>query len=172
MRILVAISSCGVANDRYLHKAVREYQGMQGIVDIVVLSERHKQVPFGSRLVVGLPTRDPWSLPFAHKRLFAEHVDEYDLFIYAEDDILITQDNVQAFLEASSILPEDEIAGFFLIESGPDGRLYYPEVNKHFHWDPQSVRGRGRQLFARFSCEHAGCYILTRAQLKRAIVSG
>jgi 2-polyprenyl-3-methyl-5-hydroxy-6-metoxy-1,4-benzoquinol methylase len=172
MKILVAIASYGVANDRYLHKAVREYQAMEGIVDIVVLCEKSKPVPFGTRLLVGLPTRDPWSLPFAHKRLFADHVDEYDLFIYAEDDILITHDNVQAFLEASSILPEDEIAGFFLIELGPDGRLYYPEVNKHFHWDPQSVRARGRHLFARFSCEHAGCYILTRVQLKRAIASG
>ena len=172
MKILIAIASYGVANDRYLRQVVEEYQGMQGIVDIVVLCERSKPVPFGTRLLVGLPTRDPWSLPFAHKRLFSDHVDEYDLFIYAEDDILITQDNVQAFLEASSILPEDEIAGFLRIELGPDGQLYYPDVNRQFHWDPQSVRARGPQVFARFSCEHSGCYILTRVQLKRAIASG
>jgi len=172
MRILVVIASYGVANDGYLRQVVREYQGMQGAVDIVVLCEKPKPVPPGTRLLAGLPTKDPWSLPFAHKRLFTEHVDEYDLFIYAEDDILITKDNVEAFLEASSILPEDEIAGFLRIELGPDGQLYYPDVNRQFHWDPQSVRARGSHFLARFSCEHSACYILTRVQLKRAIASG
>lgn len=172
MRVLVAIASYETANDRYLERVVREYQSTGYDLDIVVLSNITKAVPSGSELIVGLPTKDPWSLPFAHKRVFAERADYYDLFIYSEDDILITDENIRAFLHMSTILPENELAGFVRVEEGPDGRTYYPDVNKHFHWDPESVRVRGKYALAFFTNEHAACYMLTQSQLRRAIGSG
>jgi 2-polyprenyl-3-methyl-5-hydroxy-6-metoxy-1,4-benzoquinol methylase len=45
-------------------------------------------------------------------------------------------------------------------------------VHDYFHWDPRSVRVRGRYTLAHFSNEHAGCYALTRAQLAQAVASG
>jgi ubiquinone/menaquinone biosynthesis C-methylase UbiE len=141
-------------------------------VDIVILSNVPKAAPPGVEVVVGLPSKDPWSLPFAHKRVFAERVDRYDLFIYSENDMLITAKNIEAFLWATTLLPEQEIAGFLRTEVDPDGNRYYPDVNKAYHWDPKSVVQRGEQTFAFFTCEHAACYILTRRQLERAIASG
>jgi SAM-dependent methyltransferase len=172
MRILVAIASHGTRNDQYLSRLIEEYQSMPYSVDIVVLSNIRKPVPAGVDLLVGLPTRDPWSLPFGHKKLFADHVEEYDLFIYSEDDMLITQTNLESFLRASAILDPDEIPGFLRVEKDPQGSINYPEVHGHFHWDPKSVRIRGQHTFAFFTCEHSACYVLTREQLKRAIESG
>jgi 2-polyprenyl-3-methyl-5-hydroxy-6-metoxy-1,4-benzoquinol methylase len=99
-------------------------------------------------------------------------VDRYDLFIYSENDILITGKNIEAFLWATTLLRENEVAGFLRTELGPDGHKYYPDVNKMYHWDPQSVVQRGNHIFAFFTCEHAACFILTRQQLQRAIDSG
>lgn len=110
--------------------------------------------------------------PFAHKQILAERLDDYDLFIYSEDDILITEKNIHAFLEASECLLKDEIPGFLRFERGPDGRQNYPEVHGIFHWDPQSVRSRGEYTVAFFTCEHAGCYLLTKEQLRGAVASG
>lgn len=141
-------------------------------VDIVVLSNIKKSVPAGVELSVGLPTKDPWSLPFGHKRLFADRCEAYELFIYSEDDMLVTEKNIKAFLAASAFLPEDEIAGFFRFEEGPHGQRNYPEMHGHFHWDPQSVRSRDGRTFAFFTCEHSACYLLTRSQLRHAIQSG
>ena len=172
MKILVAITNYGTANDRYLDKVIAEYRSMLHHVDIVILSDRTKELAPEIRVIARMPTEDPWSLPFAHKKVLAEGLSDYDLFIYSEDDILITQKNIDAFLYATSNLEEDEIAGFLRTEVGPDGEMFYPDVNRSFHWDPRSVVERGGRLFAFFTCEHAACYVLTRGQLRRTLDSG
>lgn len=172
MKILVAIASHGTRNDEYLSRLIREYRSMSYSVDIVVLSNIQKPVPAGVELLVGLPTKDPWSLPFGHKKLFADRCEDYDLFIYSEDDTLITEKNIASFLRVSEVLAPNEIAGFLRVEKGRGGDLSYADIHAHFHWDPSSVRIRGEYTFAFFTCEHAACYVLTREQLKRAIASG
>src|SRR5207237_3641712 len=110
--------------------------------------------------------------PFAHNQLFAERIDDYDLFIYSEDDILITTRNLEAFRAASRTLPDDVIAGFVRFETGNDGALYFDPLCSHFHWDPASVRSVGDYTFAFYTNEHSASYVLTHEQLKRAIRSG
>lgn len=169
----MAIASYGTRNDGYLSQLVNEYRSMPFDVDIVVLSNIRKiPAPGVECVVVDLRDKDPWSLPFPHKQIFANRLSDYDLFIYSEDDTPMTERNIRAFLEVSEALPENEIAGFLRFEKDIDGGTNYPEVHGHFHWDPQSVRARGRYTFAHFTNEHSACYILTQQQLKRAIESG
>lgn len=171
-RVLVAIASYGSSNDCHLERIVSEYRSMAFAVDIVVLSNIDKRATLGTDCIVGLPTRDPWSLPFAHKKLFAERSDQYDLFIYSEDDILITERSLRAWLNVTSLLPQNEIAGFMRVEFGRDGRRNYPDIHAHFHWDPSSVRRRGDYVLAHFTNEHAACFVLSREQLRVALRSG
>jgi len=189
MKLLVAIANHGPFRSGCLDRMIEALQRMSGAkkgtvalcsrgrylfsqVDIVIHSDRPKAVPDGVSLVVGLPTDDPRSLPFAHKQLFADRQDQYDLFLYSEDDILIREDNVAAFLEATEVLPDDEIAGFFRYEVDADGNLFYPDAHSPFDWVPNSVCTRGQYTFASFSNYHSGCYLLTQRQLARAIRSG
>lgn len=172
MRILVAIASYGTGNDAYLAQVIREYRSMPFAIDIVILSNLAKEVVLGIEVIAGLPTKNPRSLPFAHKRVFAERLEQYDLFIYSEDDILITERNIRAFLRASEVLPKDEIAGLLRFETGMDSVIRLVDVLGPFHWDLSSVRVRGGQTFAYFTNEHAGAYLLTRPQLQAAILSG
>ncbi|MCJ9728744.1 bifunctional 2-polyprenyl-6-hydroxyphenol methylase/3-demethylubiquinol 3-O-methyltransferase UbiG [Bradyrhizobium sp. PRIMUS42] len=171
-RVLVAIASHGTSNDRYLERVIREYGAMSLVIDIVVLSNIDKRATTGVECIVGLPARNPWSLPFAHKNLFAQRRDQYDLFIYSEDDILITERNIRAWLEVTSFLSPDEVAGFLRVEFGEDGERNYPDIHAHFHWDPSSVRRRGDYILAHFTNEHAACFVLTREQLAKALHSG
>jgi len=173
MKILVAIASYGSRNDAYLHRLLAEYRSMSWEIDIVVLSNAPKVgLAADIEVVVGLPISNPWSLPFAHKPIFEQRLADYDLFIYSEDDTLVTEANVEAFLWATSVLAPDEIAGFMRSEQGPDGRLYYSTIHNHYHWAADSVRRRGGETFAHFTNEHGACYALTRQQLQRAIASG
>jgi SAM-dependent methyltransferase len=171
LRVLVAVASHGTSNDHHLLRLVEEYRTMSFDIDIVVLSNLKKQIAPDIEVLVGLPNRNPWSLPFAHKKLFADRLERYDLFVYSEDDILITERNLRAFLAASAALGEDELPGFLRIEYGANGIVNYPDVDWHFHWDPTSIRTRGQYTAARFTNEHAACYVLTRAQLRKAIRS-
>ena len=94
-------------------------------VDVVVTSNVAKNLGPDVEVVVGLPSKDPRSLPFAHKRIFAEQSELYDLFVYNEDDILITQRNLEAFLRATASLGKDEIAGFIRSEMGEQGEIVF-----------------------------------------------
>ncbi len=165
---LVALASYGTSNDRYLEELIREYRSMSFDIDLVVVSNIDKSA-LGVECHVGVPNKDPWSLPFAHKKLFAERADKYDLFIYSEDDMLITEKNLRAFLDVTAALQRDEIAGFLRIEKGANGEENYPDIHDNFHWDPTSVRSRGRYTLAHLTNEHAACYVLTQAQLRMAI---
>jgi SAM-dependent methyltransferase len=168
----VAVASYGTGNDAFLRQLLEEYRSMRFDVDVVIVSNIEKKCGPDVECIVGLPAKNPWSLPFAHKRLFAERRDQYDLFVYSEDDILITERQLRAFWEVTAVLQDDEIAGFVRIEKGANGSVTYPDAHDEYHWDPASVRSRSNYVVANFTNEHAACYILTQSQLGKAIKSG
>jgi 2-polyprenyl-3-methyl-5-hydroxy-6-metoxy-1,4-benzoquinol methylase len=172
MKILVAIANHGTKNMGFVSTVLQEYRSMQFETDIVVLSNIPKDLGPDIEVIVGCPAKDPWSLPFGHKRLFAERAEAYDLFIYSEDDTLIRETNIRAFMNVTSILPDDEVAGFIRFETDSSGEKYYSTMNSHFHWVPDSVRTIRSYTFARFTNPHSACYVLTQKQLKKAITSG
>jgi len=172
IRLLVAIASYGEKNMHFLKQVIRNYQNMAMAVDVVVVSEAPKDLGNGVRVQVGLPSKNPWSLPFAHKDILAKAVDSYDLFVYSEDDLGVSEANIKAFLRATAELKPDEIAGFLRYEVDQSGAWLLTEPWGHYHWKTESVRRRGAYTVAEFTNEHAGFYILTQTQLKRAIASG
>jgi 2-polyprenyl-3-methyl-5-hydroxy-6-metoxy-1,4-benzoquinol methylase len=171
MKILVAITNYGHANDSYLSLLLAEYRSMPYDVDVVVLSNVAKDLPSDVKLVVGLPNENPWSLPFAHKAALAGGVDQYDLFIYTEDDMLITEEHIKAFCDATAVLNENEVAGFLRKETDQAGHEYLADAHQTYRWLPESVVKRGEEYFAFFTCEHAALYILTQEQLKKCLAS-
>src|SRR4051812_47484139 len=156
LRVLAAIASFGERNLAYLREIIQQYHAMTTLeVDVVVLSEAPKALPPSVRVIVGLPSANPWSLPFGHKRLFADSIEDYDLFIYSEDDMGVTEGNLRAFVSATKLLPSDEIAGFLRYEKAKDGSVWMPDAHSSFHWEPRSVVERGGEIFARYTNEHA-----------------
>ena len=171
-RILVGIASFGPHNDSYLERVLSEYRSMPWPVRLVVFSNIPKDLGPDVEVRVGLPDRNPWSLPFAHKLLFAEEVDNYDVFIYSEDDMLMTAVNISAFIEYTNVLPPGQISGLIRFEEGPSGAIQYCDIHAGAYWDTQSVQTAGQHTFAYLSNEHSACYLLTQEQLRHALQSG
>jgi 2-polyprenyl-3-methyl-5-hydroxy-6-metoxy-1,4-benzoquinol methylase len=169
--MLVAIASYGTAQDHYLDKVVAEYRQLDTACRIVVLSNVDKPVK-GAEVLVGLPSRDSYSLPFAHRRLFRDNADRYDLFVYTEDDTLVTARNLRAYIELQEHLEDDEVLGFLRSETDKAGNRYVVTANHSFRWLPETAVKRGQQYFAQFSNQHSGCFIVSRKHLARAISSG
>jgi SAM-dependent methyltransferase len=171
-KALVVIASHGEKNLSYLKRIIATYRSMTSVdVSITVLSNAPKDLGPGVKVVVETPSKRPFALTFLHKPLLAEEVDNYDLFIYSEDDIEITERNISAFLKATPLLKPDEIAGFFRYEVGPDGLYSYPDVLSYYHWKPETVRKSGPYTVAEFSNEHSACYLLTQFQFRLALAS-
>jgi 2-polyprenyl-3-methyl-5-hydroxy-6-metoxy-1,4-benzoquinol methylase len=172
VRLLVAIANHGTKNHKYVTHLIETYRHFSIDVDIVVLSDTPKDFGPDVEVRLGAPTSNPWSLPFAHRKLFVDRQDAYDLFIYSEDDTEITKAHVDAFVEATGHLPKDCIAGFIRYEEAPDGIRYYSTVHGPYYWDPNSMLTVGSHVYARYTNEHSACYLLTRNQLKACIASG
>ena len=172
LRLLVGIASFGNRNIDYLRRIIATYHRMPLAVDIVVFSDGPKDLGPGVKVLVGLPTRNSWSLPFAHKSFFADNVHRYDLFAYSEDDVEVTHEHIEAFLEATPALEKDEIAGYLLYEVDERGTWSMPNVHGPFHWKPESVRHRGAYVIAEFTNDHSAFYLLTQQQLERCLASG
>lgn len=171
MKVLLALANYGMKNAARAKRVLDEYRSMDFAVDIHVLCEAPKGFGSDVKEMVGLPTPDPWSLPFGHRRLFVDHAAQYDLFIYTEDDVLIRQANIEAFLDASRGLPDSVLPGFVRYEIDSAGRKRYPDIHGPFHWKPDTVGRCGEHVFAELSNDHSACYMLTRSQLQRAIAS-
>ena len=172
LRLLVAIASYGEGHLEYLKRIIQTYLKMDIDVHVVVLSEAPKMLGPEVEVLVGLPSKNPWTLPFAHKEVFAQRADQYDLFLYSEDDIGVKESQIHAFMRATERLASDEIAGFLRYEVDESGKWFLTEPWGHYHWKPETTRQRNEYTIAEFTNEHAGFYILTREQLKRAIASG
>lgn len=172
MRVLVTIAHHGVKNRPFLLRMLDSFAQMEHDVDVVVVCEEPKALPDHVEQVIGLPSEDPWSLPFAHRQIFSDRAEDYDLFVYSEDDTLIEQRHLDAFVALQSRLPEDLITGFMRFEEHPNGARSYCTIHSHYRWLPSSARQIDGLTFARFTNDHAACYALTQQQLTRAIASG
>jgi len=171
MRVLVAIAYYGTTNEPFVGQLIDSYRSMPFDVDIIVLTEAPKDLR-GVEQRIGLPLEDPYSLPWAHKELFAERRNGYDLFIYSEDDTLVCESHVRSFLRATALLPPHLVAGFLRTEDRTDGTRQCSSVHNNFHWDPTSALEFGGEVFAHFTNPHSALFMLTRPQLRAAIDSG
>ena len=168
----MVVANYGHGNDSYLHRLLEEFRGMQLPLDVHVMTNVPKDLGKQVTVHVGLPTRNPRSLPFGHRRIFAEHLGRADYFIYCEDDTLITEANIRAFLEASQLLKGDEIPGFLRIERLPGSELIMESAHGPYRWDPASLVRRGPYTFACFTNDHSAFTMASRRQVQRAIDSG
>jgi len=172
MRALVAIANYGDGNRPYLEQLLATYRTMPIDISFVILSNIPKDLGKDVEVRVGVPSKNPWSLPFAHRTLFRERIDDFDFFIYSEDDTLLRWTTLKSFFEASEILPQNEVPGFLRTEKAADGRLHYSTCHSFFRWVPSSVCQRDGYLWAKFSNEHSALFIASQQQLRRAIGSG
>ena len=56
------------------------------------------------------------NLTHQHKKLFLNHINDYDYFMYLEDDVLIKESTIDSFIEEQNSLPFPFICGFLRYE--------------------------------------------------------
>lgn len=178
MKTLVCISNYGESQLLYLHQLLIAYNSM-GRFEVEVVLHTTISVDFSRySLQAKQIACDPAigrDLALCHRKVMDQAQDDYDLFIYTENDVLITEQNLQTFCELTETLPEPYVAGFIRYERNrknpDDGEMYLPDAH------PSSGRVYKGHLFlngvpcVRLRNLHQGCFVLTRPQLKRALKS-
>lgn len=180
-KLLVAIVNFDMNQFVHLDRAVKEFCSFKTLDVKVVI---HSNIPLeftDDRVEVVIekkPSRGWMFLPWTCRKTLVERANDYDFFIYTENDHLYTEHSIQTWIKLSNTLPDNLRLGFFQFEKTNDGEIAYPAVHKvknrkgwtkYFQWIKHSGVKIGSDVYARFSNGHHAGFILNRSQLKSAI---
>ena len=166
LKILAVLVNYGSEQLEYLQLVVERLKSFKHYnVTIVVQSNVELKIR-GVDLVNLVKIKDYQLLPATCRKIIWRDRDNYDMFLYGENDHLFTETHVDSHIKYSSILPVNRISGLLQYEEN-DGVKYYPGYHGDFEWDFNSVEIYGGKTFAHFTNLHQATFILTREQLLR-----
>lgn len=164
MKIKICINNFGDSQLGYLDRILQEYKYYKKYkVDITI----HTTVPILNYKQVIHPESIGQSLPYPCRQEMADALDAFDIFIYSENDILITEDNVDAFLEYGNTLPDNQVPGFMLYEQRGSQKIM---ISLCEYYGPSFKKTYPNGFMV--NNQHQACWVLTKKHLKMAIDSG
>lgn len=165
IKILVVLVNYGVEQLSYLEKVVDELKSFRNYnVNIIVNSNIELNIANINEVNI-YKLGDYQFLPLTCRNVIWRNRDNYDVFIYGENDHLFKETHIDRHLEYSKILPVNKVCGLLQYEENATGK-YYPGYHLDFEWDFNSVEIHGHKVFAHFKNLHQASFILTKDQLK------
>lgn len=163
-KVLVVIVNFNFEQVYYLREMVDELKSFKKYdVHIIVHSNVHiEDINFDEIKIFKLP--DFQLLPLTCRSTIWQNREDYDLFIFSENDHLILEHHLDKHLEYEMILPDKYITGLIQYEE-KNGEIYYPGYHDYFDWDYSSLVEFEGKKFAHFSNVHQASFILTKKQL-------
>ena len=163
-RILAVLVNYGDEQLNYLQQVVTSLKNFEKYQVLVVVNSNIPLEIEGVDYVNVLELEDYQLLPLTCKQVLWYYKDEFDIFIFGENDHLFLEHHIDKYLEYESSLPGDRIAGLIQYEENEIGK-YYPAYHAHYDWDYNSVEEYGGKKFAHFNNLHQATFILTKEQL-------
>jgi hypothetical protein len=179
MNVLVCLANYGEGQLEFLETVLEGYGRMSSRFRIFVILDTTVPIAFSdlddrfSIVQFRFKPEIREGLAFVHRQHMIEHQNNYDLFVYSENDILIQEGNLEAFLRETERLPQGYVTGFLRYERKEnDEELYLIDAHPHFPViKEKGLEIRGRRYFSPCNL-HQGSWVLTQDQLKQAIQSG
>ena len=166
--ILAVIVNYGEEQLQYLEQVVRELKSFKKYnVTVIVNSNTKLDIP-GIDYVNEVRLNDYQHLPATCKQVIHHYKDEFDGFIYTENDHLWKEHHLDNHIRYSELLPENRIPGLIQYEEAPNGdKSYCAFLDNHF------IKGSKETYsnleFCRLSNVHQASYFITKKQLDRVI---
>ena len=130
MRILAVLVNFGEEQLSYLQQVVAELKSFKKY-EITVVVHSNIDLPSikGIDLVNKIELEDYQLLPMTCRQMIDQESNNFDYFIFSENDHLWKEHHIDKFIEYTKILPQNRIAGLIQYEKNHTGR-YYPA----YHW--------------------------------------
>jgi hypothetical protein len=169
MKILISLSSYGDKNLHLLNHVIDVYKSYQKY-DVTI--DVHCTVSLERNDINQIVHDNPETTSLFHRRDFIQEQDNYDLFLFAEYDMLIQEHCIDIFLKYDKLLPIDHCLGFIRYENTPEGIPYLIDLWKnipgyHYIYD-DNIEIKNNKYFS-LSNVHQACYILPKNKLKYII---
>jgi len=163
-KILAVLVNYGDDQVSYLEQVVSELNSFKKYkVSIVVNSNIPLNIK-GINQVNVIKLQDYQLLPLTCKQVIWDHKDDFDIFLFGENDHLFKEHHIDKHIEYTKILPPNRISGLIQYEENDDGK-YYPAYHANYDWDVNSVEKYKDKKFAHFTNLHQATFILTQDQL-------
>ena len=164
--ILAVLVNYGEEQLQYLEQVVSELKLFKKYnVSIIVNSNIPLDIE-GIDMVNVIELDNYQFLPLTCKQVIWDHKDDFDVFLFGENDHLFKEHHIDKYLEYTNILPKNRIAGLIQYEENETGK-YYPAYHAHYDWDYNSVEEYEGKKFAHFTNLHQATFILTKQQLHK-----
>jgi len=183
--ILVSISNYGEKNLIYLNSVINEYRSYKNY-DITI--NIHSTVPI-SRNDINVIQYDPTKIgrmAYLHRQEFIDNKENYDLFLYSENDMLIKEECIDVYLKYNELLPINYCLGFLGYERKEnDENLYLYNQWPNVYHRPEKFNTEDKTIgpsyitskelciegnwYFMLSNPHQSCYLLTKDKLNIAM---
>ena len=205
-RVLAVIVNYGNKQLEYLKRIIQEYDNFRKYkVKVILISTEHINGLKYKNLEIKQEIFDAslgYWLAHKHKKFIAENKDKFDIFVYSENDMLITEENIDVFAKHSKNLSKINLVPAFLryeTNNGKDkclidlhpnhaaNRIPFYFAMKHIiSLLPEKtalalglhpiIRKNNIRVNGKKYFEvqnlHQGSYVLTKSQLKTVLGSG
>lgn len=165
-RVLAVLVNYGDEQLQYLEQVVKSLKSFEKYQVSVIVNSNIPLDIQGIDHVNVVQLEDYQLLPLTCKQVLWHYRENFDLFLFGENDHLFLEHHLDRYLEYVDILPQDRIAGLIQYEENETGK-YYPAYHAHYDWDYNSVEEYGGKKFAHFTNIHQATFILTKDQLER-----
>lgn len=161
MKFLLYISNYGLNNLKYLYKILDEYQSMNHDFDIIIDSTHEiKKIKDIQIFVYPEAKQDlTWKHRNHIKQLKTTNLLDYDYIMYSENDILITQENLDTFIKLEKEVPFNSSIGFMRYEE-KNGNKYLIDIEPKEIQIMEIWQRKNRPYFTPLNL-HQGCWLLS-----------
>jgi len=166
MKLLVSLSSYGNKNLHYLEKVVDNFLSFKKY-DVTV--QVHCTVPISRTDIIQTVHDSPETTALFHRQDFIREKSNYDLFLFAEYDMLITENVVDNYLHYSKNLPLEYCPGFIRYENTPEGTKYLIDLWLTYSYIEENILTIQEIDYFTLTNVHQASYLLTREKLKYLI---
>ena len=170
LKILAVLVNYGTEQLKYLKKVVDQFHLHFPKYDVTIIINSNQFIDYpelrGYDFIDKHILGNYQLLPLTCRKTIWEKRNDYDIFIYGENDHHMKQIHVDKFLEYNKILPKDRITGLMQYEENASGK-WFPAYHARYDWDVNSVEVHGGKKFAHFTNIHQATFMLTQDQLLR-----
>ena len=163
-KILAVLVNYGDEQLSFLYKVVDELRTFSNY-DVTIVVNSNIELDIEGVDHVNVIELDNYQLlPMTCRQVIDLEADNFDYFIYSDNDHLWREHHVDKFIEYESILPENRIAGLIQYEEDNTGK-YYPAYHASYEWDYNSVEEYNGKKFAHFTNVHQASFIISKNKL-------
>lgn len=141
-------------------------------VVIHVNSEQAKQLILtdfpDTEVHVAGPMFHPWALTWGHRQYMKDHINDYDVFMYIEDDMLIKYEQLTNYLETLELVWPKYLPSFIRYELNDEGERYALDIKKIDFNERNILSINGKKYYKLYEL-YCACWVLTAKLLKENI---